>query len=164
MPCDSNFDHVKSFVRTCFLASRRPSSLSSVCLCVCTAQNNEFLILLSCVCCRTSLIWILSKSPIPPFWVGFPLKVIVSLKPINAASFKTTFALLKKVVSAGGRESFQIKVCTIVFFKWKNAWCLETKQRKRLLGRITLHVHELGKHQPCMCGYIWQSWLSIGMF
>lgn len=61
------------FVRTCFLTSRRPSSLSSVCLRVCAAQNNEFLILLSCVCCRTSLIWILSKSPIPPlfFWLAF---------------------------------------------------------------------------------------------
>lgn len=97
------------------LFSRRPSSLSSVCLRVCEAYN-EFLTLLSCVCCRTSLIWILSKSPIPPFLVGFPLKVIVSLKLINGGSFKTTFAPLKKMVSAKGRVSFQIKVCTTLFF------------------------------------------------
>lgn len=88
--------------------------------CVCVAQNNEFLILLSCICCRTSLMWILSKSPIPPFLVGFPLKVIVSLKPINAGSFKTTFALLKEMVSAGGCVSFQIKVCPTLFLLLKN--------------------------------------------
>lgn len=50
------------------------------------------------------------------FLVSFPLKVIVSLKPINAGSFKTTFALLKEMVSTGDGISFQIKVCTTFFY------------------------------------------------
>lgn len=107
--------------------------------------------------------WILSKSPIPPFLVGFPLKVIVSLKPINAGSFKTTFALLKEMVSAGGCISFQIKVCPTLFFIIKERQgvitAMKKKQRKKLLGRITLHVQGLGKHKECMCGHIWQPWL-----
>lgn len=45
---------------------------------------------------RASLIWILFKSAIPLFFVGFPWKVILSLKAINTGSFKITFALLKE--------------------------------------------------------------------
>lgn len=94
------------FFHTCFLSSPSLFSLFSPQfsllqpLCLCKSQNHR--IMSSSSSCgeprsllqpRASLIWILFKSTITLI-VRFPWKVILSLKPINAGSFKITFALL----------------------------------------------------------------------
>lgn len=96
-----------------------PVLSASASLCLCKSENHR--IMSSSSSCgeprsllqpTASLIWILFKINHPTF----PWKVILSLKPINAGSFKITFALLwgswESMCARGTDYPFQMKYLT----------------------------------------------------